>query len=89
MRLFYLALSYVLAPFVVLIIVWKGLRNRAYWERVEERFGDVPGAQRVAGHQHRGGEITGSRIDVSCRHDYLTTTCFGPTFPRRRPNWCR
>jgi 3-deoxy-D-manno-octulosonic-acid transferase len=38
-RLFYLALSYVLAPFVVLIIVWKGLRNRAYWERVEERFG--------------------------------------------------
>lgn len=39
MRLFYLALSYVLAPFVVLIIIWKGLTNRAYWERVEERFG--------------------------------------------------
>ena len=39
MRLFYLALSYVLAPFVVLIIIWKGLRNRAYWDRVEERFG--------------------------------------------------
>jgi len=38
-RLFYLALSYVLAPFVVLIIIWKGLTNRAYWERVEERFG--------------------------------------------------
>jgi 3-deoxy-D-manno-octulosonic-acid transferase len=38
-RLFYLALSYVLAPFVVLVIIWKGLTNRAYWERVEERFG--------------------------------------------------
>jgi 3-deoxy-D-manno-octulosonic-acid transferase len=38
-RLLYLALSYVLAPFVVLLIIWKGLRNRAYWDRVEERFG--------------------------------------------------
>lgn len=39
MRLFYLALSYLLAPFVVFILLWKGLTNRAYFERVEERFG--------------------------------------------------
>ena len=39
MRLFYLALSYLLAPFVVLIIIWKGLRNhfdptRPVWDGV-------------------------------------------------------
>lgn len=39
MRLLYLLLSYLLAPFVVLILVWKGLGNRDYWERFEERFG--------------------------------------------------
>jgi 3-deoxy-D-manno-octulosonic-acid transferase len=38
-RLLYLALSYLLAPFVVVVLVWKGLRNRSYWDRVEERFG--------------------------------------------------
>lgn len=36
---FYILLSYLAAPFVVLLLFWKGLSNRAYWERFEERFG--------------------------------------------------
>lgn len=39
MRGFYLFLSYVLAPLVVPILIWKALRNPAYLERWEERFG--------------------------------------------------
>ncbi len=39
MRLLYLVLSYILAPSVVFILLWKGLTNRAYFERFEERFG--------------------------------------------------
>jgi 3-deoxy-D-manno-octulosonic-acid transferase len=35
----YLILSYLAAPLVVLLVFWKGLSNRAYWERFEERFG--------------------------------------------------
>jgi len=38
-RLLYLALSYILAPSVVFILLWKGMTNRAYFERFEERFG--------------------------------------------------
>jgi 3-deoxy-D-manno-octulosonic-acid transferase len=38
-RLLYLVLSYILAPSVVFILLWKGLTNRAYFERFEERFG--------------------------------------------------
>ena len=39
MRLVYLILSYVLAPLVIPILIWKGLSNREYWDRWEERFG--------------------------------------------------
>ncbi|MGD9407244.1 MAG: glycosyltransferase N-terminal domain-containing protein, partial [Gammaproteobacteria bacterium] len=39
MRAFYLFLSYVLAPLVVPILVWKAMRNPAYLDRWEERFG--------------------------------------------------
>ena len=39
MRAFYLFLSYVLAPLVVPILVWKALRNPDYLDRWEERFG--------------------------------------------------
>jgi 3-deoxy-D-manno-octulosonic-acid transferase len=38
-RAFYLFLSYVLAPLVVPILVWKALRNPDYLDRWEERFG--------------------------------------------------
>ncbi len=39
MRVVYLILSYVLAPLVIPILIWKGIGNREYWERWEERFG--------------------------------------------------
>ncbi|MGB5210356.1 MAG: lipid IV(A) 3-deoxy-D-manno-octulosonic acid transferase [Gammaproteobacteria bacterium] len=39
MRLLYLVLSYILAPSVIFILLWKGMTNRAYFERFEERFG--------------------------------------------------
>jgi 3-deoxy-D-manno-octulosonic-acid transferase len=35
----YLVISYLAAPAVALLLFWKGLGNRAYWERFEERFG--------------------------------------------------
>ncbi len=38
-RFVYIALSYLLAPIVLLFLVWRGFRNRAYWERLPERFG--------------------------------------------------
>lgn len=36
---FYLVISYLAAPLVALLLLWKALGNRAYWERFEERFG--------------------------------------------------
>ncbi len=38
-RFFYIALSYMLAPIVLLFLLYRGFRNRAYWERLPERFG--------------------------------------------------
>jgi 3-deoxy-D-manno-octulosonic-acid transferase len=35
----YQLISYLAAPLVALLLFWKGLGNRAYWERFEERFG--------------------------------------------------
>ncbi|MEJ2514947.1 MAG: lipid IV(A) 3-deoxy-D-manno-octulosonic acid transferase [Gammaproteobacteria bacterium] len=39
MRWLYLVISYLAAPVVALVLFWKGLGNRAYWERFPERFG--------------------------------------------------
>ena len=39
MRWLYLLLSYLAAPLVAGVLLWKGFGNRAYWERFEERFG--------------------------------------------------
>jgi len=38
-RWLYLLLSYLAAPLVAGVLLWKGFANRAYWERFEERFG--------------------------------------------------
>jgi 3-deoxy-D-manno-octulosonic-acid transferase len=35
----YIVISYLAAPLVALLLFWKGLSNRAYWDRFEERFG--------------------------------------------------
>jgi 3-deoxy-D-manno-octulosonic-acid transferase len=39
MRLLYLILSYLLTPLVVVVLLSKGMANKAYLERMEERFG--------------------------------------------------
>lgn len=36
---FYIVISYLAAPLVALLLLWKALGNSAYWERFEERFG--------------------------------------------------
>lgn len=39
MRLVYSAVHYLLMPFILLHLAWRGLRNPAYWRRWAERFG--------------------------------------------------
>lgn len=39
MHRLYILISYLAAPLVALLLFWKGLGNRAYWERFGERFG--------------------------------------------------
>src|ERR1041385_1523186 len=41
MRLAYTLLLYLITPFVFLRLFWRGLKLRAYWERIPERFGFV------------------------------------------------
>ncbi|MFK8031803.1 MAG: lipid IV(A) 3-deoxy-D-manno-octulosonic acid transferase [Gammaproteobacteria bacterium] len=38
-RFVYIALSYLIAPLILLFLIWRGFRNHAYWERLPERFG--------------------------------------------------
>lgn len=45
----YTALLYLLLPAVLLRLAWLGLRNRAYWRRLPERFGWSPVAPGPAG----------------------------------------
>lgn len=42
MRFIYSLLLYLLVPWVLLRLAWRGLRNRGYWRRWRERFGFVP-----------------------------------------------
>lgn len=42
MRYIYSLLLYLLLPWALLRLAWRGLRNRGYWRRWRERFGFVP-----------------------------------------------
>lgn len=42
MRKFYSIILYLLTPFVLLRLLWRGLRAPAYWKRWGERFGFIP-----------------------------------------------
>lgn len=44
MRLLYSLILYLLTPFVLLRLVWRGLRAPGYWRRWGERFGFIPRA---------------------------------------------
>lgn len=39
MRFLYVLLAYLLAPLVVGVMLWRGLRDRSYWHHFGERFG--------------------------------------------------
>ena len=45
MRFIYSLLLYLLVPWVLTRLVWRGLQNRGYWRRWGERFGFVPRRQ--------------------------------------------
>ncbi len=42
MRFIYSLLLYLLVPWVLTRLAWRGLQNRGYWRRWDERFGFVP-----------------------------------------------
>src|SRR5437868_723670 len=39
LRFIYTALSYLAAPLLFGLTLWRGLRNRIYWQHLPERFG--------------------------------------------------
>jgi 3-deoxy-D-manno-octulosonic-acid transferase len=39
MRFVYTLLAYLLAPIVIGVMLWRGLRDRSYWQNLGERFG--------------------------------------------------
>lgn len=91
MHRIYLVISYLAAPFVALLLFWKGLGNRAYWERFEERFGfgrsrlDAPG---IWVHAVSVGEVVAaSSLIATLRRDYpqfpVVVTTVTPTGAQR------
>jgi 3-deoxy-D-manno-octulosonic-acid transferase len=57
----YSALVHLLRPFALAVVLWRGLRNRGYWEGLGERFGLGPPAGPTAGiwvHAVSLGEVT-------------------------------
>jgi 3-deoxy-D-manno-octulosonic-acid transferase len=86
MRLLYLLAVYLAAPLVSLMLLWRGLRDRAYWHNFGERFGygaaHTPGGVWV--HAVSVGEVQACAALVSAlrqRHPGLplTVTTFTPT----------
>ena len=39
MRFLYIALTYLLVPLALILLLWRGLRDRSYWRNLNERFG--------------------------------------------------
>jgi len=60
MRYLYTTLIYLLRPAVFCLVLWRGLRNRAYWEGLSERFGLGPsaGSRSLWVHAVSLGEVT-------------------------------
>ena len=42
MRFIYTFLFYLFVPFILLRLLWRGIRSPAYWQRWPERFGFCP-----------------------------------------------
>jgi 3-deoxy-D-manno-octulosonic-acid transferase len=87
----YFVLSYLAAPLVALLLFYKGLGNRAYWERFEERFGY--GSSRLERpsiwvHAVSVGEVVAaSSLIAALRRDYpqypVVVTTVTPTGAQR------
>ena len=60
MRHLYSLLVYVLRPIALSVVLWRGLRNRAYWEGLGERFGlgSPSSARTIWLHAVSLGEVT-------------------------------
>ena len=60
MQYLYTALIYLLRPAALGLVLWRGLRNRAYWEALSERFGMGPsfGGPTIWVHAVSLGEVT-------------------------------
>jgi len=59
-RFFYVFLFYLLIPFILLKLLWRGIRAPAYWRRIPERFGffkSLPPAQYLWIHAVSMGEV--------------------------------
>lgn len=60
MRILYTLILYLLTPFVLLRLLWRGLRAPAYWRRWGERFGfiaELPGSSPIWVHAVSVGEV--------------------------------
>jgi 3-deoxy-D-manno-octulosonic-acid transferase len=64
MRHLYSLLTYLLRPVAFAIVLWRGVRNRGYWEGLTERFGLGPrvGATTIWVHAVSLGEVTAAAV---------------------------
>ena len=91
MHRIYFLISYLAAPLVALFLFWKGLRDRAYWERFEERFGFGRSRLSAPGiwiHAVSVGEVVAaSPLIAALRRDYpampIVVTTVTPTGAQR------
>jgi 3-deoxy-D-manno-octulosonic-acid transferase len=87
----YLAVSFLAAPFVALLFLWKGIGNREYWERYGERFGfGRSGFDRPSIWVHAvsvGEVVAASSLISALRQDYpqfpIVVTTATPTGAQR------
>jgi 3-deoxy-D-manno-octulosonic-acid transferase len=70
-RFFYSVLVYLLRPIALAVVLWRGLRNRLYWEALSERFGlgsTSPGPA-IWLHAVSLGEVSAAAAIVRALHD--------------------
>ena len=90
MRFLYTALVYLLAPVFCAVLLWRGLRDRHYWENFRERFGFGETLDRPAiwVHAVSVGEVQAAGVLVQHLHARypqipLVLTTITPTGERR------
>lgn len=86
MRILYLLAVYLTAPIISAVFLWRGIRDRSYWQNFSERFGfgARPAPHGIWLHAVSVGEVQACAplvIALSRRHPQLplTVTTFTPT----------